>query len=273
MRDKPGLLRSAFKHLFSARKADWEKFDGLFDAFWLGKRVRSRSAVVGLRRAAEQSVGQEPAGQPAARPADRRARPDSRRRRARRRTIAAAKAAWKAPRGPKTSPRRISARSPIRQQMRGGACHRRAAGQGHAHQADPPRPRPPARLPARPAPHHPPQHQPWRRADQPGEAAAQGKAAAAGDAARRVGLDEHVHRRLPALHPRRAGRVPRGRGVPVPHAAGPCLRRDEGARRAARARPAVDDGARRRRRHQDRRVPRRPSTAGMRRASSIRAPA
>ena len=44
---EPGLLRTAFKHLFSARKADWEKFDALFDAFWLGKRVRSRSAVTG----------------------------------------------------------------------------------------------------------------------------------------------------------------------------------------------------------------------------------
>ena len=44
---KPGLLRSAFKHLFSARKADWDTFDGLFDAFWLGKRVRSRSVVTG----------------------------------------------------------------------------------------------------------------------------------------------------------------------------------------------------------------------------------
>lgn len=43
----PGLLRSAFKHLFSARKSDWDKFDGLFDAFWLGKRVRSRTAVAG----------------------------------------------------------------------------------------------------------------------------------------------------------------------------------------------------------------------------------
>jgi uncharacterized protein with von Willebrand factor type A (vWA) domain len=44
---RPGLLRSAFKHLFSARKSDWEKFDGLFDAFWLGKRVRSRSRTIG----------------------------------------------------------------------------------------------------------------------------------------------------------------------------------------------------------------------------------
>lgn len=44
---RPGLLRVAFKHLFSARKSDWERFDGLFDAFWLGKRVRSRSITMG----------------------------------------------------------------------------------------------------------------------------------------------------------------------------------------------------------------------------------
>lgn len=43
----PGLLRSAFKHLFAARKADWEKFDGLFDAFWLGRRLRSCSMASG----------------------------------------------------------------------------------------------------------------------------------------------------------------------------------------------------------------------------------
>src|SRR3984885_5987285 len=50
--EKPGLLRSAFKHLFSARKSDWEKFDGIFDAFWLGKRVRSRSMTFGSAKAA-----------------------------------------------------------------------------------------------------------------------------------------------------------------------------------------------------------------------------
>lgn len=44
---RPGLLRAAFKHLFSARKSDWDKFDGLFDAFWLGRRVRSRSRTMG----------------------------------------------------------------------------------------------------------------------------------------------------------------------------------------------------------------------------------
>jgi uncharacterized protein len=50
--ERPGLLRSALKHLFSARKADWEKFDGLFDAFWLGKRVRSRAMAAGSAKAA-----------------------------------------------------------------------------------------------------------------------------------------------------------------------------------------------------------------------------
>jgi uncharacterized protein with von Willebrand factor type A (vWA) domain len=49
---RPGLLRSAFKHLFSARKSDWDRFDGLFDAFWLGKRVRSRSVAMGSTKAA-----------------------------------------------------------------------------------------------------------------------------------------------------------------------------------------------------------------------------
>src|SRR6202040_542735 len=51
--EKPALLRTAFKHLFSARKSDWEKFDGLFDAFWLGKRVRSRSLTMGATKAAD----------------------------------------------------------------------------------------------------------------------------------------------------------------------------------------------------------------------------
>jgi uncharacterized protein with von Willebrand factor type A (vWA) domain len=49
---RPGLLRSAFKHLFSTRKEDWDKFDGIFDAFWLGKRVKSRSSVTGSSKPA-----------------------------------------------------------------------------------------------------------------------------------------------------------------------------------------------------------------------------
>src|SRR5712672_3602081 len=50
--ENPGLLRTALKHLFSARKSDWDRFDGLFDAFWLGKRVRSRSLTIGAAKAA-----------------------------------------------------------------------------------------------------------------------------------------------------------------------------------------------------------------------------
>jgi uncharacterized protein with von Willebrand factor type A (vWA) domain len=50
--DKPVLLRSAFKHLFSARKSDWDKFDGLFDAFWLDKRARSRTVTSGSAKSA-----------------------------------------------------------------------------------------------------------------------------------------------------------------------------------------------------------------------------
>ncbi|MGY3603073.1 MULTISPECIES: vWA domain-containing protein [unclassified Bradyrhizobium] len=63
---RPGLLRSAFKHLFSARKSDWEKFDGLFDAFWLGKRARSRSRTMASGQAANSpSLKRLQEGQPA----------------------------------------------------------------------------------------------------------------------------------------------------------------------------------------------------------------
>ena len=109
---KPGLLRSAFKHLFSARKSDWEKFDGMFDAFWLGKRVRSRSMTTGSAKAANnpslKSLQVSRAARwrrggdgqiPSADDGGRRSQP--------------AKAAWRARRAPKISPRRISASSPI----------------------------------------------------------------------------------------------------------------------------------------------------------------
>ena len=71
--DRPALLRIAFKHLFSARKADWDRFDGLFDAFWLGKRARSRSVTIGSAKAANspslkslQDAGSAPRGEPGA---------------------------------------------------------------------------------------------------------------------------------------------------------------------------------------------------------------
>src|SRR6202165_5668054 len=71
--EKPGLVRSALKHLVSARKSDWDRFDGIFDAFWLGKRVRSRSLTMGLAKAANspslkslQDNKSEPSGSQAA---------------------------------------------------------------------------------------------------------------------------------------------------------------------------------------------------------------
>ena len=52
---RASLLRSAFKNLFSARKADWEKFDGIFDAFWLRRGVRARAAAAGTPANANRS--------------------------------------------------------------------------------------------------------------------------------------------------------------------------------------------------------------------------
>ncbi|HMN72946.1 MAG TPA: VWA domain-containing protein [Rhodoblastus sp.] len=49
---QPELLRSAFKHIFASRKSEWERFDGVFDAFWRGRGVRSRSRVHGAPPAA-----------------------------------------------------------------------------------------------------------------------------------------------------------------------------------------------------------------------------
>jgi uncharacterized protein with von Willebrand factor type A (vWA) domain len=45
--ERASLLRSALKHLFCARKADWDRFGEIFDAFWLHKNVRSRLVSAG----------------------------------------------------------------------------------------------------------------------------------------------------------------------------------------------------------------------------------
>jgi uncharacterized protein with von Willebrand factor type A (vWA) domain len=64
---QPALLRSALRHLFTSRKSDWDRFDGLFDAFWLGHRVRSRSVTTGATKAANspslKSLQQRPSDQ------------------------------------------------------------------------------------------------------------------------------------------------------------------------------------------------------------------
>jgi uncharacterized protein with von Willebrand factor type A (vWA) domain len=51
--DRPALLRSAMKHLLTSRKDDWDRFEGLFDAFWLNKRVKSRSTTTGSTKGAD----------------------------------------------------------------------------------------------------------------------------------------------------------------------------------------------------------------------------
>jgi uncharacterized protein len=53
--ERASLLRSALKHLFCARKADWDRFGDIFDAFWLRKNVRSRLAWAGTPPGAARS--------------------------------------------------------------------------------------------------------------------------------------------------------------------------------------------------------------------------
>jgi uncharacterized protein with von Willebrand factor type A (vWA) domain len=59
--ERAGLLRSALKHLFCARKADWDRFGEIFDAFWLRKNVRSRLTSVGTPPGAANSAAIRPA--------------------------------------------------------------------------------------------------------------------------------------------------------------------------------------------------------------------
>lgn len=44
---RPARLRSAFKHLFCARREDWVNFDAIFDAYWLNRRVKRVAKVAG----------------------------------------------------------------------------------------------------------------------------------------------------------------------------------------------------------------------------------
>ena len=52
---RPGSLKPALRALFCATRADWRRFDTLFDAFWLGAGVRRAHA---LGRAPERSTDQ-----------------------------------------------------------------------------------------------------------------------------------------------------------------------------------------------------------------------
>jgi uncharacterized protein with von Willebrand factor type A (vWA) domain len=56
MAARPAALRSALKSLLCSRRSDWIEFDGIFDAFWLG---RGRRTVVRMRARAEAATPAE----------------------------------------------------------------------------------------------------------------------------------------------------------------------------------------------------------------------
>jgi uncharacterized protein with von Willebrand factor type A (vWA) domain len=54
--DGPTEARSALKALLCGRRSDWEGFDTLFDAYWLGRRVKTRVATSNQAALAHQST-------------------------------------------------------------------------------------------------------------------------------------------------------------------------------------------------------------------------
>jgi uncharacterized protein with von Willebrand factor type A (vWA) domain len=45
--DKPATLKPALRTLFCATRSDWERFDEIFDAFWLARGIRQASVLAG----------------------------------------------------------------------------------------------------------------------------------------------------------------------------------------------------------------------------------
>ena len=62
---RPTSLKPAFRTLFCATHSDWERFDEIFDAFWLGRDMRQRQVLTGTpsrapaKKLAEAHVPQE----------------------------------------------------------------------------------------------------------------------------------------------------------------------------------------------------------------------
>jgi len=69
---RPTSLKSAFRSLFCATHSDWERFDEIFDAYWLGagmRQVRTLAGVAGesripVRRRADRTLSPGLLGQP-----------------------------------------------------------------------------------------------------------------------------------------------------------------------------------------------------------------
>jgi len=69
---QPTSLKPAFRALFCATHSDWERFDEIFDAFWLGRDMRQRQVLTGTpspghapaKKLSEAHVPQEALGLP-----------------------------------------------------------------------------------------------------------------------------------------------------------------------------------------------------------------
>lgn len=48
--NRPASLKTAFRSLFCGRLSDWQRFDEVFDAYWLGRGVKSGVKVTGTSR-------------------------------------------------------------------------------------------------------------------------------------------------------------------------------------------------------------------------------
>lgn len=54
---RPSALKPALRALLCGRRSDWEAFDALFDAYWLGRGVKARVASSGATAGAKPSLG------------------------------------------------------------------------------------------------------------------------------------------------------------------------------------------------------------------------
>jgi len=67
---RPADLRSALRSLFCARRSDWLKFDGIFDAFWRGRGKRTVVQMSAYAKAATPAELRQLAGPDAHQPPD-----------------------------------------------------------------------------------------------------------------------------------------------------------------------------------------------------------
>src|SRR5262249_22718893 len=54
---RPSTLKPALRSLFCATHSDWERFDEIFDAFWLGQGVRQARTLAGSALAGRARAG------------------------------------------------------------------------------------------------------------------------------------------------------------------------------------------------------------------------